>query len=260
MNEIDALKEELKQTRLAYQMAVQMSQFKSGFLARTSHELRSPLSSAIGLHQIILSDLCESPEEEREFTRQAYESARKLMQLIDEIVSVAKIDYNLQKLHLEPLQLELILADVYNLTHLQIANRNLRLEIDFPDSSVYVIADRPRLTQILVGLIDGGIDAIEQGAILVTTDSANSDKVVINIDIPCAVDIWQKPAELPQVKVTKEEVKHLSERISFTPAMHLLLAQTAIAAMKGSLHLHEIPATDVANPSSRLQLICPKAN
>ena len=70
MNEIDELKEELKQAQLAYQMAAQMSQFKAGFLARTSHELRSPLSSMIGLHQLILSDLCESPEEQKEFIKE----------------------------------------------------------------------------------------------------------------------------------------------------------------------------------------------
>ena len=80
-DEIEALKEELKQTELALQMAAQMSQFKGGFLARTSHELRSPLSSLIGLHQLIVSDLCDDPEEEREFVAQAYQYALKLMGL-----------------------------------------------------------------------------------------------------------------------------------------------------------------------------------
>ncbi|GBF84663.1 histidine kinase dimerization/phospho-acceptor domain-containing protein [Aphanothece sacrum] len=70
-DEIEALKQELEQTKLAYQMAVQLSQFKSGFLAKTSHELRSPLSTLMGLHQLILSDLCENHEEEREFIEQA---------------------------------------------------------------------------------------------------------------------------------------------------------------------------------------------
>src|SRR4028118_383672 len=81
LEKFDALCEQLKQTQLAYQMAHEMSQFKSGFLARTSHELRSPLSSVIGLHQLILSDLCDSPEEEREFVAQANASALKLVKL-----------------------------------------------------------------------------------------------------------------------------------------------------------------------------------
>ncbi|MEW5858349.1 MAG: sensor histidine kinase, partial [Cyanobacteriota bacterium] len=49
--DVTAILEELKQTQMAYHMATEMSQFKAGFLARTSHELRSPLNSLIGLHQ-----------------------------------------------------------------------------------------------------------------------------------------------------------------------------------------------------------------
>jgi signal transduction histidine kinase len=60
MDDIDALKRELQQTRLAYHMAVAINHLKSSFLARVAHELRSPLSSMISLHQIILADLCES--------------------------------------------------------------------------------------------------------------------------------------------------------------------------------------------------------
>jgi len=51
MDDIDALKRELQQTRLAYQMAVAINHLKSSFLGRVAHELRSPLSSMISLHQ-----------------------------------------------------------------------------------------------------------------------------------------------------------------------------------------------------------------
>jgi len=52
MDDIDALKRELQQTRLAYQMAVAINHLKSSFLGRVAHELRSPLSSMISLHQL----------------------------------------------------------------------------------------------------------------------------------------------------------------------------------------------------------------
>jgi signal transduction histidine kinase len=89
-DELQPLKEELKQTQLAYEMAKEMSQFKAGFLARTSHELRSPLSSLIGLHQLILQDLCDSPEEERQFVAQANTSALKMVKVLDDLVKVSK--------------------------------------------------------------------------------------------------------------------------------------------------------------------------
>ena len=86
------LLQELQQTQLAYHKAQEMGQFKAGFLARISHELRSPLGSIIGLHQLILADLCENPEEEREFISQAHEKSLKLLKLIDEILNISKIE------------------------------------------------------------------------------------------------------------------------------------------------------------------------
>ena len=126
--------QELKQTQLAYQMAREISQFKAGFLARTSHELRSPLSSLIGLHQLILADLCENPEEEREFVEQAHEKSLKLLKLIDEILSVSKIESGRNKLDIETLQLAEFLQEVYNLTYLLAVNRNYPFTLSPPVS------------------------------------------------------------------------------------------------------------------------------
>ncbi|XHX75955.1 MAG: sensor histidine kinase [Stenomitos frigidus ULC029] len=84
---------ELQALQMAYQFATEMSQFKGGFLARTSHELRSPLNGMIGMHQLILEDLCDSPEEEREFIAQANESALKLIKLLDTVLDVARLEH-----------------------------------------------------------------------------------------------------------------------------------------------------------------------
>ena len=88
----------MKEIELAYHLAREMSQFKAGFLARTTHVLRSPLNGLIGLHQLILSDLCENPEEEREFIGQAHERALKLLNLIDEILHIARAEHGNSKL------------------------------------------------------------------------------------------------------------------------------------------------------------------
>lgn len=273
MNEFEQLKEELKQTQLAYQMAAQMSQFKAGFLARTSHELRSPLSSLIGLHQLILSNLCESPEEEREFIAQAYQSALKLMQLIDEIVSVAKTEYGSNQLDLQSLQLADIFTQVYSLTHLQAANRNLMLTIIPPDSSLYVLADRARLVQLIVNLIDSGISVMEEGKIAVTASSSNSDWIEIAIDFQCPATIWKEEVNTEdreeiiseqnlvarQSQNTKKKVKELIQAITLSPAMKLLLSQTLLETMGGHLQMSELPSEDRDDPWTRFLLFCQKS-
>jgi K+-sensing histidine kinase KdpD len=260
MNEIDELKEELKQAQLAYQMAAQMSQFKAGFLARTSHELRSPLSSMIGLHQLILSDLCESPEEQKEFIAQAYQSALKLLKLIDEIVAVSKTEYGSNQLNLEPLQLAEIFTDIARLTHLQAANRNLSLEIVAPDPQIVVYADRSRLIQLIFNLIDSGISLMKTGVIKLSTSKITTNTVTFELDIECPVTSWQEQEATEPNFEGKDlaEIRQFLQDISLSANMKLLLSKTLLETMGGSLEILDYTSDDKQQPLTRIILTCQK--
>lgn len=262
-NEIESLKEKLKQTQLAYQMAAQMSQFKAGFLARTSHELRSPLSSLIGLHQLILADLCESPEEQKEFITQAYNSAMKLMTLIDEIIAVSKTEYGSDRLKMESLQLADIFTEIYNLTHLQAANRNLKLTVTPPDYALYVYADRPRLIQSITNLIDSGISLMKEGKIKLGVITAeNSQEVKLNINFDCSARLWLEQSEIEQPVISHDlsEVRDLVQNINLSPHMRFLLSQTLLETMRGSLNLLDLSLSDPFQSETQMTLTCQKPN
>ena len=258
MNEIDELKEELRQAQLAYQMAAQMSQFKAGFLARTSHELRSPLSSMIGLHQLILSDLCESPEEQKEFITQAYHSALKLMKLIDEIVAVSKTEYGTNQLNLESLQLAEIFAEIDRLTYLQAANRNLGLEIVTPDPEVFVFADRSRLIQLIFNLIDSGISLMKTGTIKLSIPLVKPDTVTIEIDLECPVGLWQEQEIVEPNFDSKDlaEIRQFLQEISLSANMKLLLSKTLLETMGGDLKILDCSPQNDGQPLTRMVLNC----
>ena len=260
MNEIDGLKEELKQAQLAYQMAAQMSQFKAGFLARTSHELRSPLSSMIGLHQLILSDLCESPEEQKEFIAQAYQSALKLLKLIDEIVAVSKTEYGSNRLNLESLQLAEIFAEIDRLTHLQAANRNLILEIIPPDPQILVNADRSRLIQLIFNLIDSGISLMKTGTIKLSTSQVTVDTVTFEIDVECPISLWQEQQNVEPNFDGKDiaEIRQFLQDISLSANMKLLLSKTLLETMGGNLEISDCTDENNGQPLTRIILTCRK--
>ena len=261
MNEIEELKEELRQTRLAFQMAAQMSQFKAGFLARTSHELRSPLSSMIGLHQLILSDLCESPEEQKEFIAQAYHSALKLMKLIDEIVAVSKTEYGSDRLQLESLQLTEIFNEIERLTHLQAANRNLKLDIITPNPEIRVFADRSRLTQLIFNLIDSGISLMKSGKIKLSSTKVTADTVTVEIDLDCATDLWQQSTttELNFETTDLAQIREYLQQIGLSANMKLLLSQTLLETMGGKLELLDLSEQNDGPPLTRIILNCKKS-
>lgn len=260
MNEIDELKEELRQTQLAYQMAAQMSQFKAGFLARTSHELRSPLSSMIGLHQLILSDLCESPEEQKEFIAQAYQSALKLLKLIDEIVAVSKTEYGSNRLNLESLQVTEIFAEIDRLTHLQAANRNLILNIVAPDPKLKVYADRSRLIQLMFNLIDSAVSLMKTGAISLSTDQVSAHTVTFVINCNCSLDLWkeQEHTEVNFDGKNLAEMRQFLQDIGLSTHMKLLLSKTLLETMGGSLEIFDCSDRDNLEPLTRIVLTCKK--
>ena len=247
--DLQPLKEELKQTKLAYEMAKEMSQFKAGFLARTSHELRSPLSSLIGMHQLILSDLCDSPEEAREFVAQANISALKMVKLLNEVTEVAKTEHGTNRIEIRSLPLTQIFEDVHRLTHLQAANRNLQLKVISPDPEIYVLADPRRFLQVLVGLVDKVIAQMESGSIQVwATCSSESTDAHIRIDIDSPTPILSEPVDLlsrtPEGETQPEETSEIPSGLNF------LIVQTLVQVMQGNLEVLSLSSEDSVGDST----------
>ncbi|HYX15202.1 MAG TPA: HAMP domain-containing sensor histidine kinase [Nostoc sp.] len=251
------ISQQLQQTHLAYLMAKEMSQFKAGFLARTTHELRSPLSGLIGLHQLILSDLCEDPAEEREFIAQAYERTLKLLKLMDEILSVARTEHGTNKLDIQPRPLAQVLEDVHRLTYMLAANRNLPLQFLPADPEIYVLADYLWLRQILISLIDTAITQMEEGSICISSSTApTSNFVNIWLDVPTHAIPWSEPIDLIQSKEQPPGIDQ--ENATLSPGMRLLINQTLVEVMGGKLEI--LPSNIAKEPHqeiSRLQISIP---
>jgi signal transduction histidine kinase len=237
-----------------------MTQFKAGFLARISHELRSPLSSIMGLHQLILADLCENPQEEREFINQAHEKSRKLLQLIDEILNVSQIESGRNKLDINSFQLAEFLQEVYKLTYLLAVNRNYPFTLSPPDSKIYILADFRWLKQILINLIESAIEQMEAGNIHLSSHlSATSNFVNICLDIPHNTVIISESMDL----ITGENPildTNLDTNIVLSPAMKFLCNQTLVDLMGGKLEILPLFTQEEAIlQSTRLQISIPLA-
>ncbi|MBN3895526.1 MAG: sensor histidine kinase [Nostoc sp. NOS(2021)] len=249
--------QQLQQMQLAYQMAREMSQFKAGFLARTTHELRSPLNGLIGLHQLILSDLCEDPAEEREFIAQAHERTLKLLKLMDEILSVARTEHGTNKLDIQPRPLAQILEEVHNSTYMLAANRNFPLQLLPTDPEIYVLADYLWLRQILISLIDTAITQMEEGSICISTSTVPTNNFVnIWLDVPSDAIVWSEPIDL--IKSEDQPTQIDQKNAALSPGMRLLINQTLVEVMGGKLEI--LPSTIVKEPLqqfTRLQISIP---
>ena len=242
------LRAKLQQTQFAYHQATEIEKFKSGFLARSSHELRSPINSVISLHQLILSDLCEDPAEEREFIAQAQGAAEKMLALLDRLIGLSKLSYGLEPLQPQVLQLEDVFAEVEYFVQLLAQNRSIRLEVTPPDPDLYVLADPRWLRQILVSLMDAPILLMQEGFVRLKSQvDLDNQQVQIWVEDQRPVEFWSESIDLLKAvngdgirsNVGRQEA---IDKIP-SPGLSLLIVQTLLDAMGGQL---EILATPLA--------------
>ena len=221
---------------LAYERLSQLERFKSGFLARTAHELRSPINSVIGLHQLILEGLCEDPEEEKQFTGEAKEAAYKVLQLFDIIIAASKLDIGREIPTLEPLALPTLFKTLQELTRLQAANHNVRLT--FTPNDLWVSSDLKWLQMMLISLIDDAITATKLGEITLEAVAEGdhihlrliADRAASELSIRLDTSLYGREVDLSNLS-----------SVYISTGLTLAVAQEMVKALKGELIL---PADD----------------
>ncbi|NJK62174.1 MAG: HAMP domain-containing histidine kinase [Synechococcaceae cyanobacterium SM2_3_1] len=142
--------------QFAFERAEMLRQFQAELLASIGHELRTPLSSQMGSLQMILADLCDSPQEEREYLDTARLAVENSLHLLEEYTRLAQHQIPIQRLQLQPVQLLPLLQDVAALTILQAQDRGLRYAWsclqEAPITDYWGYADPHGLLQALLGL------------------------------------------------------------------------------------------------------------
>ncbi|MGB5770405.1 MAG: HAMP domain-containing sensor histidine kinase [Crocosphaera sp.] len=259
MDDIETLQKELEETKMAYEMTAKISQFKSSFLVKTAHELRSPLSSLMALHQLILADLCENPEEEREFIKQGFESAKKLLEILDRIVIISKIDYGKLSLKIETVSLNKIIDKVYILTEFQAKNYSLKIKLQQPETEIFIQADEERFIQGLTALIDTAITLMNIGTITISTKVNELESIAqILINVPCSIKQWEtEQQELETSNLSLTSLQEWNHNLCLSPAMTFILCQTLLEKMGGTLNILDISPQNETETLTKLQCLMP---
>ncbi|WP_017294411.1 sensor histidine kinase [Geminocystis herdmanii] len=152
--------------------AKEASRLKSEFLASTSHELRTPLNGILGFLKLILDDMTDSREEEIEFLDQAYNSALHLLNLINDILDIAKIEAGKLEFNLDTISLQKIYQDIEKFASTQAQKKNLSFDINLPPTydQVLLYADYQRLLQVMLNLVGNSLKFTQIGGIEITTE------------------------------------------------------------------------------------------
>jgi K+-sensing histidine kinase KdpD len=233
----------LSEIMQAYQRLQVVEGFKSGFLARTAHELRSPINSLIGLHQLILEDLCETPQEEREFIRQAKDAALKILSLLDILIAAAKLDSGREPVHLQTTSVAALFESVKALSQLQAANHNLRYEVILPSPDLMVMSDSQWLQTLLINLIEDAISNSHLGTLRLWA-GLNGDPQKVDLCLQADRPLSDLQTSLQALPYTPAiDIANL-ENIRLSTRLTLAVAQTMLVSLQGQLSLEAPPDTD----------------
>ena len=150
----------------------QATRHKSEFLARMSHELRTPLNAIIGCSEVLLDPLLKVSEEERsQFLKDILSSGKHLLNLINEILDLSKVEAGRMELQIERAALSDILEAVQSTMRPLAAKKDIDLRVE-TDSQIPVLPmDSARVKQILLNLVGNAIKFTpESGQVWVRTD------------------------------------------------------------------------------------------
>jgi PAS domain S-box-containing protein len=156
------VEERTAQLAVARDEAERANQAKSEFLSRMSHELRTPLNSVLGFAQLLEMD--DLPPEQAQKVGRILISGRHLLDMINEVLNITRIESGRLSLSPEPVQLRGVILESMDIVAPLAAARNLTLELtESPVNDLFVRADLQRLKQALLNLLSNAIKYNREG-------------------------------------------------------------------------------------------------
>src|SRR6201747_2087295 len=190
--------------------AEEANQTKSKFLANMSHELRTPLNAIIGFSEIMESGMFGTlgSEKYQEYCHDILTSGHYLLEVINDILDMSKIEAGRMKLDMEPLDVSKTLAESLRVVSGRADDKGLVLDADI-ESTISVVADRRAIKQIIVNLLSNAVKFTPDGGRVVVRSRLLRDSIVLMIAdtgigiAPHALLRLGKPFEQVESQLTK---------------------------------------------------------
>jgi len=162
--------------------AEEANQTKSKFLANMSHELRTPLNAIIGFSEIMESGMFGAlgSEKYQEYCHDILNSGHYLLEVINDILDMSKIEAGRMKLDMEPLDLSRTLAESLRVVSGRAQDKSLVVDADI-EQSIPVVADRRATKQIMVNLLSNAVKFTPEGGKVVVRSHVLNDEIVLLI-------------------------------------------------------------------------------
>lgn len=159
------------------------SKAKSEFIANMSHELRTPLNAIIGFSDMLHTRTATSPEKVHQYTGYIKQAAEHLLELINGILDVSKIQAGKLVVEKEPVGLGPVLASCLLIVEAKAREKQIKVEHVVDETLPLLLADPLRLKQILINLLGNAVKFTpERGAVKISAAAASAETAQITVE------------------------------------------------------------------------------
>lgn len=155
--------------RIAKEKAEESDKLKTIFLANMSHEVRTPLNAVIGFSDLLRDETLDS-EKRNQYIDIITSNSRNLLELINDIINISKIEAGQLKISEDECDLNKVLGQMFRWLEKEKNDRNknnlqLKLSVSLPDNNCLILTDEIRLRQVIINLLTNALKFTESGSI-----------------------------------------------------------------------------------------------
>lgn len=152
-----------------------LEQIRTDFVANVTHEIRTPLTAIIGFAETLQQDACRNPEIARKFLQTIRENAERLNRLVDDLLTLSGLELGEAKLQPEALRIEEAMDRTLAIVEARVAERGLAIRREIPAGLPRIRADKDRLTQVLLNILDNAVKFTPPGGSIALTASPGEE-------------------------------------------------------------------------------------
>jgi two-component system phosphate regulon sensor histidine kinase PhoR len=214
-------------------------EMKSNFVRLVSHELRAPLAAIQQQHSVILDGLTgDLSDKQRELLSRARDKIQGLLDLINDLLDVARIESGHAVQEQVPLQLEAILAGTVRLMRAKAQQQGIVLRLQLPDELPLVLADVRGMEEVFTNLITNAINYSPDGGEVTISAVSEGDYLVVRIS---DTGVGIEPEEISKIFEQFYRVKHPKTRHVIGTGLGLPIVKGIVEAHRGSLAVESVP-------------------
>ena len=234
MRELKALNDELNERQQDLERAMTA---RSRFYASMSHELRTPINAVLGYSTLLLENIYGSlNEKQREGIERTHKAAKHLLELVNDVLDLSKIEAGKIDLRLQPVSFPSLIEDLFVTVRPLADQYGSTLRIEHTGDSMRIVSDPRRVRQILLNLLSNAIKFGRGKPIRVVLQRREDNGVIVEV-----IDEGEGIGPDDQERIFQEFVQLGKTQLTEGTGLGLPISRRLAELLRGSLTLDSEP-------------------